>query len=305
VDLSNARVCLIFNPESGLSKKLRVSNPLEVIVAFFSERRVPVTIKATENIGDGMVLAKESVEEGYTHIIVCGGDGTINEVINGIAGNEVVLGIIPYGTSNVLARIMEIPTDIVDACLHFYNSEEKPMDVGIANGRNFLSISGIGFDAGVIRETPKKLKNTLGSFGYILKGAQKILAYSGEDLNINVRIRLIDQNREMDFRAWIILVANLGYYGSAIKVGLRAKPDDGKLDIIVFPYKAEGKIDVMKQLYAALTEADLENRDIPFFQSSDFEIITNPLVPYEVDGELIGNTPVHYSIKPGALRYRW
>jgi diacylglycerol kinase (ATP) len=305
VDLSNSRVCLIFNPASGLSQRLRTSTPLETIVRFFSEKKVPISIKATENIGDGTILAEESVREGYTHIVACGGDGTVNEVVNGTVGNGAVLGIIPFGTANVLARTMRIPVDIVQACRKFYDSEEKTMDIGVANGRNYLTISGIGFDAGVIRETPKELKDVLGSFGYILKGTQRLISHSEEDLNIGIRIRLLDQDREMDFKAWIVLVANLAYYSSTIKVGLKAKPDDGKLDIIVFPYRPEGKLDVMKQLYLTLTEADYESREIPFFQSSEFEIITNPLVPCHADGELIGNTPVHYTIKANALKYRW
>jgi len=114
--MKDPKVCLIFNPISGLSMKgITRFHPLEDIIEVFSRERISITIKTTARTGDGTRLTQESVRQGYSHIIACGGDGTINEVVNGIVDTNVVMGIIPLGTENILAKSMDVPLDTKQA----------------------------------------------------------------------------------------------------------------------------------------------------------------------------------------------
>jgi YegS/Rv2252/BmrU family lipid kinase len=298
------KICVIYNPRSGISQNWLTINPLETIINYFSSQQIPITIKSTLKQGNGTHLARESVNEGYTHIIACGGDGTINEVVNGIINTESTLGIIPFGTNNVLAAAMDIPEDVLSACQFFMHSNEKKMDVAVANGRNYLIVSGMGFDAQVIEELSPNLKGTFGTWSYILKGAEKILTSSEENFSTNIKIELFDQDRVLEFQAWVVVVANIAHYSRTIKIASKAKPDDGKLDIVVFPSPGDSGFDLMRQLYATLTESPLEDSNIWYFQSSHFRITADPPIPCQTDGEIIGNTPIEYFVKHNALKIR-
>jgi len=300
--MKNAKICLILNPRSGEANKLFHIRPLEDIVEFFSSRELSITIKITIAAGDGTQLASESAEQGYTHIIACGGDGTINEVVNGIAGKDVVMGIIPMGTENVLAKAMGVPLDTMGACEHFTAAGERTMDLGIANGRNFIIMAGIGLDAKVIAEMDPQMKNILGSLGFILKGAMSLFLENQNTWG-KAKIRLLDVDEEYEYPFWLILAGNLSHYSGTIKLALKASSDDGKLDIVVFPFTDMGES--AKQVLGVFTGTHLESCEIPYFKAKEFEITTEPQFYYQLDGELVGRTPVHFKVNPGALKVRF
>lgn len=300
--MKNARICLILNPTSGESNKFFVIRPLEDIVGFFQKLNFPITIKTTTCIGDATRLAKESIKQGYTHIIACGGDGTINEIVNGLAGEEVVMGIIPMGTENVLAKATGVPLDILGACTHFMNAEERSLDLGVANGRHFLIVSGIGLDARLISEMNPQMKSAFGSLAFLLNGAAALFLENEESRSV-AKIRLLDKSEEYEFPFWLILAGNMSYYSGTVQLALDAKPDDGLLDIIVLPLT--DSTDLPKQVFEVFAGTHLDNGDIPNFQSSRFEIVTDPPVYYQLDGEVVGKTPVLYEVKPLALKVRF
>ena len=299
------KICLIINPKSGQSswEIIRYQSLIDII-EFFSSRNIPITIKTTGKAGDGKGLTLDSIKENYTHIIACGGDGTINEVVNGIVGSNAIMGIIPLGTENILAKAMSIPLDIKEACRYFLAATVKTWDVGVANGRHFLIMSGIGLDGQVVSqmETEKKLKKATGKYGFIWKGAKMIFGEEGQERTF-ATIRFPDENIEYKSDVRLIVIGNLPNYGGSLKLTLKAKPDDGKLDVIVFPYKDE--MDVVTKLLEVVTETHLESGEVPYFTSTNFEIITDPPVYCQIDGELLGKTPIHYRVKPLAIKVKF
>ena len=300
------KICFIINPKSGQSNWEIVKNQSILdIFEFFSEKRMSITIKTTAKTGDGQLLAEESVKEGYNYILACGGDGTINEVVNGMVGSDAALGIIPLGTENILAKAMNIPLDIKESCRHFLAAREKTWDVGVANGRHFLITSGIGIDAQVVSRMmmDPTLKKAMGAFGFILKGA-KMLFLENLQSAPQATIRFFDRDFEYKSSFRLIVIGNLAYYGARIKLALKAKPTDGKLDIILFPY-SEDSMDVATKVLEVFTETHLESGDVPYFTSSDFEITTDPPTYCQIDGELLGKTPIHYQIKPLAMKVKF
>lgn len=297
------KICIILNSRAGEANKLFHLRALEDIVDFFSRKDISITIKTTIHPGDGIGLTRESLVEDYTHIIACGGDGTINEVVNGLAGSRGVLGIIPMGTENVMAKAMGIPLDVPGACRHFLESGEKKMDLGSANGRHFLMMSGIGLDAKVISEMEPEAKKMMGSLAFIFKGAAALF-FDENKPRFKTKIRLLDKGKEYDYTSFMVIVGNLANYSGTVKIALNAEPTDGKLDIIVFPYSEDpGK--TAYHILQTFMEAHLESGEIPYFTSGDLEITTDPPVGFQVDGELIGKTPVRYMVNPGGINVRF
>ncbi|HPZ08209.1 MAG TPA: diacylglycerol kinase family lipid kinase [Candidatus Eremiobacteraeota bacterium] len=302
--MNDSNICLIYNPIAGISMRgITKLQPVEDIIEVFSEKKISITIKTTTQASHATRLAEESVRQGYTHIVACGGDGTINEVVNGIVGRKVALGIIPLGTENILAKSMNVPLDTKQACRHFLEAPENIWDVGVANGRHFLIMSGIGLDARVVYEMEPKLKKAMGSLGFILKGAQ-VLFWENERKSTKAKIRFLDKNLTFETPFWLIVVGNLAYYGGRLKLALKADPSDGKLDVIVFPFSND-TVDIATRVIEVFTETHLEWGDLPYYTSTEFEIITEPEVYCQIDGELLGKTPVHYSIKPLSIRVKF
>lgn len=296
------KICIIFNPKSGESHKFFQVRPLMDIVGTFSEYGYSITIKTTSCAGEATTLASESIEHGYTHIIACGGDGTINEVINAIAETPAVLGIIPMGTENVLAKALEIPMEISDACRHFINADEKSMDLGIANGRYFIMMSGIGFDARIISEMEPELKNLLGSLSYLLKGVAALIT-NDEKNQFKVKIKLLDKNEDYEYTSYFIAAANIANYSGTVCIAPQAVTNDGKLNIIVFPPN-QNIAETAFQIFQTFTQTHLDDGLIPCLASGHFIIETEPPVYYQIDGELAGKTPIEYEVKHKGIKLK-
>jgi len=300
--VENARICFILNPRSGISQSAFRGNPVRDIVNFFADRKISINIKTTSKPGDGSILAEEAAKQGYTHIVACGGDGTINEVLNGIVGYDVIMGVIPMGTENVLCKAVKVPLNVTEACRHLMDSPVRTMDVGVANGQHFLIMSGIGLDARVILEMKPEVKNLLGSLGFILKGAATLF-FEEKKFRSIARIILHDKGIEYETSAWLVLAGNLPYYSGTIKLATNAEPDDGMLDIVIFPFS--NKNPIASQVFSVFMENHIENNEIKHFTSSDFEIITKPQVYCHIDGEILGKTPVKYSVRKRALKIKF
>lgn len=298
--MKDAKIGIVFNPRSGKSQRILTRSVSDRVINFFANKGLSITIRTTSAPGEGSKLAREFVQDGYTHVIACGGDGTINEVANGLVGRKAVMGFIPMGTENVFCTSMGIPLDIDRACEHFFQAEEKLIDVGIANQRYYLVMSGIGMDARVIFEMDPDVKAVLGGIGFLLKGAMLFL-FESEKFKANSRVKLLDKNEEFKTDAWLILVGNLPNYTGYIKVAPDARPDDGLLDILVFPYREN---ELGTQVLNTITGTHLEKTDVKHFKSSDFRIITDPPVYCQIDGEILGKTPVHYRVYEKGLKIK-
>ncbi len=298
--LEDKRVCLIVNPKAGFSRRNIAWHPIEEIVDFFADKKIATTMKITTAVGEGEMLAKEAVEEGFKFIVACGGDGTINEVINGLADSDAVMGAIPMGTENILCKAMEIPLNIKPACQHFLDAEVQKIDYGKANERIFIVMAGVGLDADVIKNMDPEMKNMLGTVSFVLKGVYSLIA--GQDYKAKVKIELLDKGETHEMDAWMVLVGNLPYYGGKIKVALEAEIDDGLLDIIAFLDKPDSS--VVNQLIEVFTEKHNKVEDVMYFKSSDFKITTDHPVNTQIDGEYLGKTPLHCKAVKRGLRIK-
>ncbi len=216
---------LIANPTSG--SYISQTNQIQETITILRNHGWQVDLKLTQAAGDARRLAREAVAENINVVVAVGGDGTINEIIQELAGSEIALGVLPCGTVNVWAREVGIPLDTVGARGVLLNSQTRYVDLGKADDRYFLLMAGIGFDGEVTHAVEKKPVKRLGVIGYLLVGTWLGLSYPGFRTFLQIDGRVVRTN------ALQIIIGNTQLYGGAIKYTWQAKCDDGLLDICI------------------------------------------------------------------------
>ncbi|MDD5261909.1 MAG: diacylglycerol kinase family lipid kinase [Methylacidiphilales bacterium] len=283
---ANSEICIILNPSAkgerarNLADKLRRSLP---------EARVLLT----RYRGHAEELARQSVRAEYSKIVAAGGDGTINEVVNGIAGARgVALGILPVGTVNVFAMELGIPSRMEAALEIVTNGHTRNLDLARANNRYFVQLAGVGFDAEAVKATDLNFKKVAGPLSYLLAATQ-VAAQKPPLLQIRW-----DQGHVVE--GCFMLVGNGRYYGGPFQFFPEADMQDGKLDVCVF--KKRTHFDLLRYFQGIVSGTHTKFDDVAYFKARHISVTADRRVPLEVDGELAGEIPVEFSIKKQALK---
>lgn len=281
------RYPLIFNPKARSQKGKKV-------LRFLMERANRFAMYATNHAGEARELAARFAAEGEPVVIAAGGDGTLNEVVRGLAGTPTILGVLPAGTMNVFAREMGIPFDSLDRAFNIIERGHiREIDLFEANGFPFVQMAGVGFDAQVIEETTWESKKMLGPLAYLL-AAVKVLGERPPKMEV-----VFDDGRREEGVA--LIAGNGSLYGGQFKVFRNADNSDSKIDVLV--YKEAGYRIVLDSLRGlALGGIDLM-QSVSCFQTEGFTVHADREVPVEVDGEWIGRfTEVRFQETAGRLR---
>src|SRR5436305_6399869 len=248
---------------------------------------------ATTRTGEAELMARRGAEEGFEKIVAAGGDGTINEVVNGLAGTNVTLGLLPIGTMNVFATELGLPVHDLEFCWNIVKGDStRSVDLPKANQKFFVQLAGVGLDAQVVKETSSQLKRNFGPLSYLISAAQ-VAARQPPRLFIQSEDASIDEGS-------FVLVGNGRLYGGPFPFFKQAVIDDGLLDVIVF--KRLGYLEIIKYLQDVIFSSDIRVPEIEYFHTSRLRVESEDEVPVEVDGELAGNCPVDFQIKEKALR---
>jgi len=249
-------------------------------------------VRITNSPGEARFLAEEAVSEGCERVVAAGGDGTINEVVNGLAGSGTALGLLPLGTMNVFATELGLPVGNLRKCWDVIeHGSIKPVDLLRANDRHFVQLAGIGFDAQVVAATSFDFKKTLGPLSYVISATQ-IASKKPPTLTV----RGGGGTREGSF----VLIGNGRYYGGPFVLFKDARIDDGMLDVLIF--KNLGYLDIVRYLQAIVLGNHTALSDVEYFQTAQVRVSSADAVPVEVDGEVIGTLPVSFKVLPGKLR---
>lgn len=281
------RYPLIFNPKARGQKGERT-------LRFLMKHAERFAMYATKHAGEARDLAATFAARGEPVVVAAGGDGTLNEVVSGLAGTSSVLGVIPAGTMNVFAREMRIPFDSLDRALAVIDHGFiREIDLFEANGSPFLQMAGVGFDARVIEETTWESKKMLGPLAYLM-AAVKVLGEKPPDMEVV----FADGRREQGVA---VLAGNGSLYGGQFRFFPNADNHDSKLDVLI--YKEAGYKLVLDSLRGlALGGIDLME-STTYVQTEAFTVIADREVPVEVDGEWAGRfSKVHF--KETATRLR-
>lgn len=219
---------------------------------------------------------------GYDAIVAAGGDGTVNEVVNGLAGSDVPFGILPVGTMNVFATELGIPMGSLSKAWKIIDAGNiRSIDLAKANSGYFVQLAGIGLDAEVVRQTTPDSKKALGPVSYLLTLAQ-VVARKPPRITIQTPEH---KDREGSF----VLVGNGRFYGGPFTMFKDAKLDDGLLDVMVFQNQSHW--DIFRYMQAILFGAHPGLPDVEYFQTRKLKLTAADFVPVEVDGELVGELP--------------
>lgn len=266
------RYPVIFNPKARSQKGGRA-------LRFLMNHPNRFALYATNHAGEARELAARFAAQGEPVVIVAGGDGTLNEVVCGLAGSSTLLGVLPAGTMNVFAREMGIPFDSLEkAFLVIERGFVKEVDLFEANGSPFVQMAGVGFDAMVIEETTWEAKMKLGPLAYLL-AAVKVLGETPP----KIEVICPDGRRE---EGVAVLAGNGSLYGGQFRFFRNANNNDSKLDVLV--YKEAGYKLVLDSLRGlAFGGIDLV-ASTSCFQTESFIVRADREVPVEVDGEWIG-----------------
>ena len=290
------RVRIIVNPTSGTTQQIGLRE-LENVVDWLEEQGVPAELCCTERPGHATELAREAVKAGMDMVVAAGGDGTVNDVIQALAGHTTALGVIPMGTVNVWAREMNIPLNTVDARAVLLHGVRRRVDLGRAGNRYFLMMSGIGFDAEVARRVERQQS-------WLKRLGLKLLNYLATAGILSVthsstRIWMRSDSKRRSVNALMVLIGNTRLYGGAFTFTNKALADDGMLDVVVI--SSGGllyRLGVLAR--AALRRPSLGPR-VRYLRSRSLRLEAASPVPVQVDGEVIGTLPMTFTAAPNAL----
>lgn len=287
------RARLIYNRTAG---KEGVEKKLPRMLQCLEEKGLEVSCHATRYPGDAAEAASKAVERGFDIVIAAGGDGTIHEVVNGIASHPIrpQLGIIPCGTSNDLARALHLPRDMVAACDIIGAGHSRHMDVGVVQGHYFINVAAAGFLTEVTHQTPSRLKTVLGHFAYYAKGLEKL-----GTLLRPFRVRLESPQKTVEEEIFLIIVANSPSIGGFDHLATRAEIGDGLLDVLVV--RKANLPELVHLVGSVLKGEHLDDERVLYFQTDRLQVISSQPMKLNLDGEWGGDFAGQFETLAGHL----
>ena len=286
------KILFIINRKAGTDREKRLEG---VIRRYLTPKAFSVEITHLAYLGHGTDLAKEAVANGVDTVVAVGGDGSINEIAQGLVGSDTALAIIPLGSGNGLARALKIPLKVPHALELIADGRRRQMDVGYANEHLFLSNAGVGFDALIadqFRNTKKR-----GLMGYAKLVFKSFSRYKGPSYRINI------DGQTMEKRAFLFTVANGNQFGYEFKLAPNADVFDGDLDIcLVPPVPFYGLIPIG---FHSLKGTIDKTGYMQHYTGKKIVISSNELAHLQVDGDsvpLSNGEEVQFRIAPAALQ---
>jgi diacylglycerol kinase (ATP) len=288
------RALLIANPASRRGQALtrRATNA-------FAERGVQCDLRLTERAGHAGELTAEHGPN-YDAVFSLGGDGTAMEVVSAAVGSDLLVGVLPGGTGNLLARALDIPLDVRRAVLALLDGGVAQIDLGrLATGRHFAIAAGVGIDSAMVIETTPWLKRHFGVGAYAAIAVRSALRMHLGRRHLRVRVTIDGEMTE--YVAAAVLVANFGaLLSNRFTLGKGILADDGVLDVVAFtPRSIADMLEIMRRM---MMRDFSPSPILQYRRGHSIRVETDPPMPAQADGELIGDTPVEVTVVPRCVR---
>ncbi|MBI3854655.1 MAG: hypothetical protein HY293_03065 [Planctomycetes bacterium] len=292
------RIKIIVNPVSGRGKAARLAN---AVTDLLRRQGCTVDLQPTQKGGDARRLAAGAA--GFAALAATGGDGTVNEVLNGLPDvGAPPLAMLPSGTANVLAKELRLPRSPEGLARVLREGREKVWDLGIerVSGRKFLLFASIGYDAHVVHVFHAARTGPIRMWQYVYWGLKSILEYSVPRISVE-----IDGVRLTSEAAWVT-ISNVPSYGGPLVFTPRARPDNQSFEVMV--QHARCKRDVVRMFWAAilgwLTGYEYRMGDVTFHTAKRVRLTSTDgrPVPIQVDGDPAGRLPGDFEIVPGGIK---
>lgn len=289
------KATLISNPKTGRYASRR-QRPIQEVASQLESLGVTVDVKLTSAPGEATDIAARAARNGSSDIIVAGGDGTINEAIQGLAGTKARLAIIPRGTANVLARELDLPLDGDRAVAVVAHGRSRRIYLGLAinetsdEARYFVLMAGIGLDASVVRRVQPSLKKRIGKGAFWISGLSHLATWNPRPFTL-----------EIDGAEYVATFAAVGKaprYGGDLSITPGARLDRAEFEVCII--QTTSRLRYLRLLSHALRAGmPRDGREVQFVNAKSVK--ARGEAPVQVDGELIGQLPMRFEIAPHSL----
>jgi diacylglycerol kinase (ATP) len=287
------RARLIYNPTSGREE---MKKRLPDILQRLERGGLETSTHATIGEGDATMAAARAVDDGFDVVIAAGGDGTLCEVINGIAEKSYrpQLGILPLGTTNDFARALNIPRNWEQACDLIVKRHTMDIDVGKLNNRYFINIAGGGSMTELTYEVPSKLKTMIGQLAYYMKGIEKLPRLRPIELYIKSKEKTLHEE------VMLFLISNSTSVAGFEKLSPDASMNDGLFDVLIL--KRCNLAEFIRVVSMALRGEHMNDPNVIYFQTKKIEVNSPDYVQLNLDGEFGGTLPCIVTNLPNHLQ---
>jgi len=286
------KALLIVNEHAGKGKTKKYWPQIQRCLQNFE---IEHDVHFTSGPKEAVEAARQAAANQYSHVIAVGGDGTVNEVVNGIAGKNTVFGVLPTGTGNDLARMLNIPTDPLLAVRRISDRRQKSIDLLKLKSTYIAGAIGIGFDGAVAEDMNRaSWKKRAGSFGYVLSTLKLIFKFPPFTLYL-----FIDDQTVIFRDCWLVAIGNSQFYGGGMRICPDAIEDDGILDVCVVHNLSQ--IELLRLFPCVFSGRHIFHPNVVCLRGKEVRIHTDPTVPIHGDGEMMGTTPSEIFIQPQAL----
>jgi diacylglycerol kinase (ATP) len=242
---------------------------------------------------DATAIAAKAADEGLPLVFVCGGDGTLNGAVNGLAGSDTALSVIPTGTVNLWAREIGLLKKPVEAVRLAVEGERRRIDLGRAGSRYFLLQVSFGVDAAVIHRVSHRLKGRLGAAAYALSAAKQAMTYRSSPVTLSL------DGKARSARSLAIVAGNTRIYAGLTKVTPDAIVDDGRLDVCI--YEGSGSLDIVGLAVLTLFRRHRASKRVSYKRARHLRIASGRPLLVQLDGEPLAEFPTEVTVEPGAV----
>ncbi|WP_436512994.1 YegS/Rv2252/BmrU family lipid kinase [Clostridium thermobutyricum] len=286
------KVRFIYNPYSGegvilqkLDKVIEIHQKAGYIIC-------PYRIERGQNIEDAFDL----IDKHYEYILVAGGDGTVDSVVNIMMKKNInlPLGILPVGTANDFGKLLDIPADVEEACKRIVATvEPRSIDIGKINDKYFVNVASTGLFTDVSQKVDINLKNTLGKLAYYLKGIDEIKNFR------KLKVKLTSNEYNYEGYMYLMLMFN-GKTAGNLNIASRSDVEDGKLDIVLF--KPVPIIEVLPLFLKVLRGEHLDSKKVIYFKTDSLLVECEEDIVTDIDGEKGPDFPLKVKCIKGGLK---
>ncbi len=288
--MSRQHIVFIVNPKSGVERQKEISHAIDT---HLDSERYSHEIQLTQYAKHGTTLAREAAENGAYAVVAVGGDGSVNDIVHGLQGTTAVLGIIPKGSGNGMARTMRIPLETSEAVKVISRGNTVDMDLGLANDRIFISNAGVAFDALIARKFAKSEKRGLMVYSWLV--TKYLWLYKTWDFDITI------DGQKMTANAFMVNVANGEQFGYNFRIAPMASYTDGLLDLVIvrkFP-KILGGLIALRAMQGTITDSPY----VQHFTGKEITISHPSLRLMQTDGDAHDcDHSIRFRVLPAAQR---
>ncbi len=285
------KVRFIYNPFSGENAILK---ELDVIVDMYQQKGlqiVPYRIQKGKPLADALDI----IDDSYNHILVAGGDGTVDNVVNAMMERNInlPLAILPVGTANDFAKFIKLPRRVSEAVEKILSSEPMLVDVGKINQKYFINVASTGLFTDISQKTDTNLKNTIGKLAYYLKGLEELPNFR------KLKVKLTSEEMNYEGEMYLMLVFN-GQTAGNLRLATRADICDGYLDVIVI--KAVQLYEVLPLFFKILKNEHLDSNKVLYFKTKKITIESEEDIVVDIDGEPGPGFPLTVECVQGGIK---